>query len=155
MFLPPLSIPCRTPCFLHARGDVSDLAKKAMSELRFSPRTWRCFYRLYTFLCYIRVFSTHVEMFLRALPAVLSTVRFLHARGDVSYFWPFSFRFGMFSPRTWRCFSEVSMQLRCLDVFSTHVEMFLRLIWIFLRSICFLHARGDVSKSVAIVSALE
>ena len=39
-------------------------------------------------------------------------------------------------------------------VFSTHVEMFLRQRRLSLPRWSFLHARGDVSKSVAIVSAL-
>ena len=52
-------------CFLHARGGVSFIFDIGCFNLGFSPRTWRCFPSRNRPQGHDRVFSTHVEVFLR------------------------------------------------------------------------------------------
>ena len=92
-------------CFLHACGDVSLIA---------------CF-----LINLLKVFSTHVEMFLFLSVLYKVLERFLHACGDVS---------------------EASIkEASPLRVFSTHVEMFLSRTMPTATLMSFLHACGDVS----------
>ena len=132
--------------FLHARGDVSCGTKWPTSRTTFSPRTWRCFLHV-SHLCQHRpVFSTHVEMFLPPHSSKYALMRFLHARGDVSYKEKETVTTLTFSPRTWRCFFIEQGFVHTACVFSTHVEMFLQRDRSLLSIVGFLHARGDVSQ---------
>ena len=138
---------------LHACGDVSDLARKAMSELRSAPRMWRCFYaadvstphssygisqasapRMWR--CFSEgpveereatICSTHVEMFLvTRLPMVVM------ARS---------------APHMWRCFSIRNFFRSHWKICSTHVEMFLLGGHTMATKTNLLHACGDVSRA--------
>ena len=92
-------------CFLHACGDVSKCDTFACIPEKFSPRMWRCFVRLQSINRDVKVFSTHVEMFLRSKAKTNDTSRFLHACGDVSAKAEQAKGDEKFSPRMWRCFS--------------------------------------------------
>ena len=133
------------PGFLHARGDVSSVHNTAGGNLRFSPRTWRCFALHQKEQHQNVVFSTHVEMFLIQDCWHFGIARFLHARGDVSDLAKKAMSELRFSPRTGRCFLIDDGKYEAASVFSTHVEMFLFQIQIRHHLPCFLHARGDVS----------
>ena len=127
MFLDSVMRPPCTGSFLHACGDVSSIPDGYQPVWMFSPRIWRCFYIIATMLRYIRVFSTHVEMFLIPVDIPRTCIRFLHACGDVSSDLVTIFIPQEFSPRMWRCFFPCIAMNAILRVFSTHVEMFLLL----------------------------
>ena len=84
-------------------------------------------------------------MFLTSEKTERNRVRFLHACGDVSSF-TFEKRISvLFSPRMWRCFAQRRSRMTRQEVFSTHVEMFLRSKAKTNDTSRFLHACGDVS----------
>ena len=132
-------------CFLHTRGGVSMYRPSLYPATRFSPHTWRCFCGYRDVFLHPRVFSTHVEVFLRPFLSMSHCSGFLHTRGGVS-----DARYGNliqlpFSPHTWRCFQIRFENTVRREVFSTHVEVFLRN-----NRTCscckrFLHTRGGVS----------
>ncbi len=99
------------------------MRKMDIPAVEFSPRTWRCFYKVIAFLVLEKVFSTHVEVFPNAEAEEARKNRFLHARGGVSGRWPFINGHATFSPRTWRCFRLLWFQYQTGQVFSTHVEV--------------------------------
>ena len=70
---------------------------------------------------------------------------FLHASGGVSAVKTAECIYIMFSPRQWRCFSQLFLFLLLTQVFSTPVEVFLAKSLKRSRSNCFLHASGGVS----------
>ena len=126
MFLHFCQNPMDVLSFLHARGDVSSSVITLSPEMMFSPRTWRCFTPVLT--------ARWVHCF-------------LHARGDVSRQCYAAAMYRQFSPRMWRCFQHSGWLPACVDVFSTHMEMFLyncNHVAVYSR---FLHACGDVSYS--------
>ena len=112
---------------------------------RFSPRTWRCFRTCIRRFVTEAVFSTHVEVFPQTGRLKKYRMSFLHARGGVSCpnspVGPLS----PFSPRTWRCFLLQLFTQSVRQVFSTHVEVFLRCYHSDSGISGFLHARGGVS----------
>ncbi len=129
----------------HARGGVSDLLKKELSEIRSSPRPWGCFLMEVVRLSIEVVFPTPVGVFLamRKLPPELCCLP--HARGGVSPMdggWQERY---LSSPRPWGCFPDMLCCRSLPGVFPTPVGVFPP---INPRSICWLclpHARGGVS----------
>ena len=102
----------------------------------------------------VAVCSTHVEMF-PLMPRVpgLST-GMLHARGDVSLSDRKRRMRPEYAPRTWRCFLRLMIMAVCVNVCSTHVEMFPLGassidVWCGM-----LHARGDVSSVKVVLQSL-
>ena len=74
-----------------------------------------------------------------------ANVSFLHVCGGVSKLWEKVKGLAQFSPRMWRCFrSGLFSDLICI-VFSTYVEVFLRMLESSDLLICFLHVCGGVS----------
>ena len=113
---------------LHARGGVSIAQGLSMIRCKSSPRTWRCFFFRSLYRPCFRIFSTHVEVFLKQNYLKRYGCHLLHARGGVSPMRPFFFSRLRSSPRTWRCFSLDELQREAMNIFSTHVEVFL---WLF------------------------
>ena len=113
---------------LHARGGVSPSPVFIRVVGGSSPRSWRCFHEQASQAVMSAVFSTLVEVFPKALCADCDGQCLLHARGGVSS----DYRHGVYrqrsSPRSWRCFWHCCFLLRFLIVFSTLVEVFLRLV---------------------------
>ena len=112
---------------LHVRGGVSSSRIRESTKSKSSPRPWRCFRLLALGFTQKR--------------------RLLHVRGGVSGHVSLAATLSKSSPRPWRCF-QVQLRHHAQDaVFSTSVEVFLR-IW---RSSCLaeslLHVRGGVSST--------
>ena len=69
----------------------------------------------------------------------------LHVRGGVSGASFLRLDLTLSSPRPWRCFQRLRLQLLRLGVFSTSVEVFLYQVLILIKFGCLLHVRGCVS----------
>ena len=134
---------CR--CMLHARGDVSESGMSASQEMKYAPRTWRCFHHDGPAHRRGYVCSTHVEMFPSTSTITSGKGSMLHARGDVSSSLHCSILTLEYAPRTWRCFFLTHEEARRHIVCSTHVEMFLKCFLSLVMKVSMLHARGDVS----------
>ena len=114
-------------------------------ELTSSPRPWRCFLLLEFGRSFGVVFSTSVEVFLRA-PLVDEPGRgLLHVRGGVSCQFRSGYIRNRSSPRPWRCFQKKPGTHTRARVFSTSVEVFLIPCVEALLAGCLLHVRGGVS----------
>ncbi len=145
MFLPRELLLRPRVSFLHACGDVSERRLSKEAAYLFSPRMWRCFRNAQKLEGIYKVFSTHVEMFPIQRCFFNFDTCFLHACGDVSDEAAGSEGNEGFSPRMWRCFFDFIF-FRCVyTVFSTHVEMFPKIIKLSIIIVRFLHACGDVS----------
>ena len=83
------------------------------------------------------------------------SICFLHTRGGVSLLLDLDGDFLRFSPHTWRCFPVQEHILQPRQVFSTHVEVFLRLNVFLLLLMSFLHTRGGVSYLLAFRTAIR
>ena len=136
---------------LHARGGVSLKDIVFLSELKSSPRTWRCF--LCSAICRrcAGIFSTHVEVFLKHEVYIRDAFDLLHARGGVSCSCVNFSSQRRSSPRTWRCFPIVGLLPEPTGIFSTHVEVFLTVLFSVNHSINLLHARGGVSIVLSLI----
>ena len=132
-------------CFLHVRGGVSSIIFIAIVVVVFSPRAWRCFPRPQSSGQGKEVFSTCVEVFLILTGTVLRTGRFLHVRGGVSFIISSHCCRNAFSPRAWRCFLVHPPRRARQKVFSTCVEVFLKILLLGFARTSFLHVRGGVS----------
>ena len=109
----------------HARGGVSVWRWFVKCPMLSSPRTWGCFYLKILEMNFYRVFPTHVGVFLAELEQENRKLSLPHARGGVSFgFHSSSFALTS-SPRTWGCFYFHSFLDNSLQVFPTHVGVFL------------------------------
>ena len=91
-----------------------------------SPRTWGCFHVKHEGPLLVRVFPTHVGVFLGRHTNRMNGESLPHARGGVSASKRGPGDTPGSSPRTWGCFwSETHISLRDV-VFPTHVGVFLR-----------------------------
>ena len=130
---------------LHARGGVS---KKALLQgllVKSSPRSWRCFPLKANKHHGIVVFSTLVEVFPVPTTVGCSHVSLLHARGGVSQTDDQLEITIESSPRSWRCFPNLTTEQEAEVVFSTLVEVFLNIKSLRQLGCSLLHARGGVS----------
>ncbi len=66
VFLRQVHLPGLKVSLLHARGGVSEMLTAFSTPKGSSPRTWRCFLVIVALQALLRVFSTHVEVFLSA-----------------------------------------------------------------------------------------
>ena len=112
---------------LHVRGGVSNARPIFTSAGRSSPRTWRCFRGNILPYCVIG--------------------GLLHVRGGVSGEYLMCIKPLESSPRTWRCFYGYRQRVRPGSVFSTYVEVFLRLHQLHQLYLSLLHVRGGVSNA--------
>ena len=94
----------------------------------------------------LAVFSTYVEVFLFGDLFLIVHIRFLHVCGGVSKVSIWFDGYTRFSPRMWRCFLIFRSQLCMRLVFSTYVEVFLRIIARLNSFMGFLHVCGGVSQ---------
>ena len=109
---------------LHARGGVSSYRNTGLSVGSSSPRSWRCFLMSKNAKLWDCVFSTLVEVFLKATKNQIKAQSLLHARGGVSISFVTFCKFAMSSPRSWRCFYSSFLKSQIHQVFSTLVEVF-------------------------------
>ena len=112
---------------------------------RFSPHTWRCFLIVRQERQTFAVFSTYVEVFPFLFAMTHKRSCFLHIRGGVSVMERWCSYVLLFSPHTWRCFSDSCGDTRPALVFSTYVEVFLQNEQKISVFPSFLHIRGGVS----------
>ena len=136
----------------HARGGVSGLFFLTGLTLESSPRTWGCFQGVLVHFPSSTVFPTHVGVFpsFRARSAMYSGLP--HARGGVSSSKNDIRITAQSSPRTWGCFFIFYWLDVYIDVFPTHVGVFLVQA---LDGVLFLrlpHARGGVSGAQFLAS---
>ena len=87
-----------------------------------------------------------MEVFLATTADELDPECFLHVRGGVSYGAAVDICLRTFSPRAWRCFSELLDGVPGSTVFSTCVEVFPQTGWKTCDKQSFLHVRGGVSR---------
>ena len=132
-------------CFLHASGGVSNFRVLLLFLRMFSPRQWRCFSIAIFKNLKLNVFSTPVEVFLKKTGKNDYAKCFLHASGGVSVLVICITFFLLFSPRQWRCFEALKNLLFIPQVFSTPVEVFLKIAYTKEGKKGFLHASGGVS----------
>ena len=90
-----------------------------------SPRTWGCFFFISDNPLDLRVFPTHVGVFLPASSFEARGFRLPHARGGVSRHSGCFCVFPRSSPRTWGCFFLGLYPPFLFAVFPTHVGVFL------------------------------
>ena len=89
-----------------------------------------------------------MEVFLRAKKKQVPGDRFLHVRGGVSKKTIRKIYKQKFSPRSWRCFLITIFTFFSRSVFSTFVEVFLKLRLLLVLMVRFLYVRGGVSPLV-------
>ena len=140
-------------CFPHARGGVSSMSDAGRLAVKFSPRTWGCFYGLLISQRRQRVFPTHVGVFPIVHPREVFRPGFPHARGGVSYIVKPGDTLRKFSPRTWGCFQQNLELWIWRTVFPTHVGVFLCSGVPALLYQSFPHARGGVSSAICRLDA--
>ena len=132
----------------HARGGVSSFRKPRPRSTRSSPRTWGCFYPVFTTFNVKKVFPTHVGVFPSMASDASPASSLPHARGGVSSCMLGQFFAALSSPRTWGCFPRVPVRRPYTLVFPTHVGVFL---YLFLGRVPvhrLPHARGGVSTCI-------
>ena len=130
----------------HARGGVSVSKSLKGGALLSSPRTWGCFCLRSSSRCPMKVFPTHVGVFLPTGADSQPGTRLPHARGGVSKVHDPSRRASRSSPRTWGCFYTETHVRSKVAVFPTHVGVFLAKSAALLTSGSLPHARGGVSQ---------
>ena len=111
-----------------------------------SPRTWGCFCLRSSSRCPMKVFPTHVGVFLPTGADSQPGTRLPHARGGVSKVHDPSRRASRSSPRTWGCFYTETHVRSKVAVFPTHVGVFPVKRSFLPASRCLPHARGGVSQ---------
>ena len=131
--------------FLHVCGGVSNAKVLFVLRGRFSPRMWRCFQTDDVVTGNTEIFSTYVEVFLRYQADSFLDFYFLHVCGGVSEALIQAIETREFSPRMWRCFSILTVRLNENQIFSTYVEVFLRIERLYVAPCDFLHVCGGVS----------
>ena len=114
-----------------------------------SPRPWRCFCQSHDPKARCLVFSTSVEVFLQPGAGARFVSSLLHVRGGVSSRRPNAKRVRLSSPRPWRCFPRQLRSWRNHRVFSTSVEVFLKVPQPRVTCRGLLHVRGGVSRSAS------
>ena len=131
--------------FLHVCGGVSNWFSDLPAEVRFSPRMWRCFLSEKQHSGSSMIFSTYVEVFLNRQCTPSQKSDFLHVCGGVSPPVERVVAVTEFSPRMWRCFFKDDCDIHTIIIFSTYVEVFLRLMSVVKTRWNFLHVCGGVS----------
>ncbi len=112
-----------------------------------SPRTWGCFLPPQVEVFGQLVFPTHVGVFPFDLRTIFQRLCLPHARGGVSNPGLIQFFNQPSSPRTWGCFQTSSSTSTALQVFPTHVGVFLSPGLAGAGLYRLPHARGGVSTS--------
>ena len=109
----------------HACGGVSITLRCIVWLLLSSPRMWGCFLASVPRPRPIAVFPTHVGVFLERSESIFVVIRLPHACGGVSMVHVKGVLTGQSSPRMWGCFFIGPVSKLTLDVFPTHVGVFL------------------------------
>ena len=109
----------------HTRGGVSTRKECGNHTAKSSPHTWGCFWDLCDRRCVLRVFPTHVGVFLAAFTRRGSSSGLPHTRGGVSGYTRDIIEAGASSPHTWGCFFLNARKQELEIVFPTHVGVFL------------------------------
>ena len=131
------------PGILHVCGDdPSSIAEDGSFEL-YSPRMWRWSYRSISYVLHMPVFSTYVEMILYYIFFVVFIVCILHVCGDDPCFGLPARLYASYSPRMWRWSPYPTNAPSTIIVFSTYVEMILKMTTYSLIYTSILHVCGD------------
>ena len=112
----------------------------------YSPLMWGCFLSILSKDNASSVFPTHVGVFLCVSIQIALIVCIPHSCGGVSIE-PFHFFFvHLYSPLMWGCFLGDLLFLHLLEVFPTHVGVFLILVYVRKVKSCIPHSCGGVSQ---------
>ena len=128
--------------FLHVCGGDPETSIFIYDDSQFSPRMWRWSSLLKTAGHYHQVFSTYVEVILFGFVRLFHTICFLHVCGGDPLPSNLMSFISKFSPRMWRWSTDAVLAAMQVIVFSTYVEVILRLRCIFNSLVCFLHVCG-------------
>ncbi len=129
----------------HARGGVSWWPLMLELYRQSSPRTWGCFHAPHEGVKMLKVFPTHVGVFLGLVRLPGAPTSLPHARGGVSQKPKSPVIPRSSSPRTWGCFPGSLSGGVAPVVFPTHVGVFPPGQNGSAPAICLPHARGGVS----------
>ena len=128
--------------FLHVCGGDPEIIASYNNLSEFSPRMWRWSLLQAQQLTTVIVFSTYVEVILTSDKNTLINLRFLHVCGGdptINFTWTIIF---LFSPRMWRWSLPLAMKCQSGLVFSTYVEVILKLSLAITTYLSFLHVCG-------------
>ena len=145
VFLRKKCFPSTKRCLPHARGGVSQPARRDRRTSRSSPRPWGCFHSTFVLGYCAKVFPTPVGVFLRQENKKAERRCLPHARGGVSFRRLTLTVFRSSSPRPWGCFHRSSRRTRSPLVFPTPVGVFPQVIAPNQIAFSLPHARGGVS----------
>ena len=109
-------------CILHVCGGDPKLTHLTSEKLQYSPRMWRWSYFDGEELGDIYVFSTYVEVILKAMQQSQQMQSILHVCGGDPNWRVEHRRWCRYSPRMWRWSLRGIDQKETITVFSTHVE---------------------------------
>ncbi len=124
--------------------------RATLRHVQSSPRTWGCFQPTLSRSSRRPVFPTHVGVFPSQRGHYRENGGLPHARGGVSLGEYVLIDKGGSSPRTWGCFLTAPYRRKFVEVFPTHVGVFLKEVHAIERSISLPHARGGVSITPAV-----
>ena len=128
--------------FLHVCGGDPRIEHLITHNELFSPRMWRWSWTHGSLALSLKVFSTYVEVIPNSLNSVLSRSGFLHVCGGDPEPTTAIINVPAFSPRMWRWSYERFILQRMKKVFSTYVEVILRLGFLMWLTLGFLHVCG-------------
>ena len=129
----------------HTRGGVSGSPGRVLDVRWSSPHTWGCFLFLRFRLAILKVFPTHVGVFLTKRAQTRDEISLPHTRGGVSpetFLVPIA---SVSSPHTWGCFYTRALFYKAREVFPTHVGVFPHTLMPALNAFGLPHTRGGVS----------
>ena len=112
---------------LHTYGGVSGVLLLILLAQQYSPYIWRCFSAETAEARNDKIFSIHMEVFLKKSLFAFASSNILHTYGGVSNPLFFEVSQSKYSPYIWRCFYGAVWMLSGLTIFSIHMEVFLEI----------------------------
>ena len=147
---PTLAVLPFKPGILHVCGGDPKRVLHELAEVLYSPRMWRWSLSQAFFMPPQKVFSTYVEVILFKTEAFTICLCILHVCGGDPEWQSYSISAFQYSPRMWRWSSLADQGILGIEVFSTYVEVILRLVKLCLASWSILHVcGGDPMNSTA------
>ncbi len=112
------------PSFPHTCGGVPVLFDERLISHEFSPHMWGCTQGCETAICTVKVFPTHVGVYLSTGDFGHIFESFPHTCGGVPTSWMLSQPLTSFSPHMWGCTFRIRHHPACGSVFPTHVGVY-------------------------------
>ena len=110
---------------LHVCGGDPCIRVWTRAMLEYSPRMWRWSYCYPHGIDWVKVFSTYVEVILRAMDSISIPTGILHVCGGDPNSGVVGYTGIEYSPRMWRWSRVFTWSHRNFSVFSTYVEVIL------------------------------